>query len=40
MKLFDKLFSKKRDVKVETPDECNQYIRGDLVIFVMKMESD
>ena len=38
MKLFDKLFNKKRDVKVETPDECDKYIREDLVIFVMKMD--
>ena len=45
-KFLSKLFSRKRDVKVETTeeqvveiaDECNQYIRGDLVIFVMKMD--
>ncbi len=37
-----KLFSGKRNVKVETVeetiDDCDQYIRGDLVIFVMKMD--
>ena len=38
MKLFDKLFSKKRVVKVEIPDECDKYIREDLMIFVMKMD--
>lgn len=38
MKFFDKLFNKKRNVKVETADECDKYIREDLMIFVMKMD--